>query len=285
MIQVKTVEWFDSHWYKLQNDDGVIWLPSVTTILSASPKPFLAQWRGEVGNDEANKRFYDATERGTRVHNATQIYDDGGAVVYQPWGRPNHSEEEIKALAEQHDGKICILHAQDELLQVYRWRRFIEETGAIIVENERIVHSLEIGSAGTLDRVIGLMPGEYAVNGAKPVVIENPGNYVLDIKSSKQIDDDYYLQTAAYQKMYEAETGAEIAGRIIAHTNATTKKGIEGFSAHFRGNDTIEDDFAAFLHIKATWERKFAGAKPTVFDMPSILSTILERGEECQEKQ
>lgn len=282
---IKTVQWFDDHWYRLQKDDCVVWLPSVTTVLFASPKPNLAQWRGEVGNDEANERFWAAGERGTRIHNATQIYDEGGAVVYQPWKNPTYSDEELAELSEQHDGKLVILHNQDELLQVYRWRRWREETGATIVENETIVHSEEIGCAGTLDRVVGLMPGEYNIAGARPIVIEEPGEYVLDIKSSKKIDDDYYLQVAAYQKMYEEMTGKQLAGRLIVHTNATAKKGIEGLSTHIRNNESLEDDFQAFLHIKATWERKFAGMKPRVFDMPSVLSTIIEGGETCQEKQ
>jgi hypothetical protein len=287
-IEVKMIEWFDDHFYRIQTDAGVIFLPSVTTVLFASPKPFLAQWRGEVGNDEANKKFWDATEKGSRIHNACEIYDKDGVIVYQPWGRPNYSEEEIKALAEQHSGKVCILHDQDELWQVYKWRRWKEETGALVIETEMIVYSLETGVAGTLDRVVGLMPGEYYVNGAKPIVIENPGKYILDLKSSKQIDDDYYLQVSAYQKLYEAMTGNEIAGRIIVHTNSTTKKGIEGLSTHLRDNTTLQDDFEAFLHIKATWERKFSGMKPRVFDMPSVLSTVIEKGEEechTQEKQ
>lgn len=282
-MEVKTVEWFDDRWYKIQTDESVIWLPSVTTVLFASPKPFLAQWRGEVGNDEANKRFWEATERGSRIHSACQMYDEGGAVVYQPWGRANYSEEEIKALTEKHEGKICILHDQDELLQVFKWRRWKEETGAVIIENEKIVYSIDLGSAGTLDRVVGLMAGEYAVNGSKPIVIKEPGKYVLDLKSSKTIDDDYWLQTAAYQKMYEENSGEKVDGRIIVHTNSTTKNGIEGLSTHLRNNDTLEDDFQAFLHIKATWQRKFSGMKPKVFDMPSVLSTVLE-AEQCPEQ-
>ena len=55
----KMIEWFDQHYYKIAED----FFPSVTTILSASPKPHLAFWRGDVGNEEASRIMKEAGER------------------------------------------------------------------------------------------------------------------------------------------------------------------------------------------------------------------------------
>lgn len=289
-IQVRLVEWFDDHFYKVQVEvDGepqVHWLRSVTSYLRASPKPYLAEWRGNVGNDEANKRFWEAGEKGTRIHNACCMYTEGGVVVYQPWGRPNYTEEEIKLVAERHNGKICILHDQDELWQVWKFRRWLEETGAVILEREFVVYSIDINCAGTIDYIIALAAGEYNINGATPLIIEQSGRYIVDLKSSKNIDDDYHLQTAAYQTLYEAMTGEPVEGRIIIHTNALkTKKGIEGLATHVRDANTLSSDWFSFLQVKGIYERKFSTSKPRIFDMPSLLSTILESEVSCQTQQ
>lgn len=48
--------------------------PSITTILSAFPKPELMEWRRRVGNDEANRITRTATTRGTKLHSLCERY-------------------------------------------------------------------------------------------------------------------------------------------------------------------------------------------------------------------
>lgn len=42
--------------------------PSITTVLSAFPKPELLKWRQRVGEEQANKITKEATTNGTRIH-------------------------------------------------------------------------------------------------------------------------------------------------------------------------------------------------------------------------
>jgi hypothetical protein len=51
--------------------------PSVTTALSIIRKPFLEQWRGELGNEEADRIRDEAGELGTEVHDCCQAFDEG----------------------------------------------------------------------------------------------------------------------------------------------------------------------------------------------------------------
>jgi len=47
--------------------DGALY-PRVSSILAVINKPFLATWRGKVGNTEADRIAREATDLGTRVH-------------------------------------------------------------------------------------------------------------------------------------------------------------------------------------------------------------------------
>jgi hypothetical protein len=71
----------------------------------------------------------------------------------------------------------------------------------IYLESEKKVYSKKYKYAGTLDIVA-------KVNGRMSVV---------DLKTSKAIYVDYWLQTAAYQQAYQEETGIDIKNRWIVN--------------------------------------------------------------------
>ena len=48
--------------------------PSITTILSAFPKPELMEWKKRVGEAEANRISSLATSRGTKIHSLCEQY-------------------------------------------------------------------------------------------------------------------------------------------------------------------------------------------------------------------
>ena len=79
-------EWFSEHWYKI-NKNPVEYYPSVTTKKSEKAQPFLAIWRGDIGNREADLRMNESSESGTRQHNAFWAIANGGVVIYQPSNR------------------------------------------------------------------------------------------------------------------------------------------------------------------------------------------------------
>lgn len=49
-------------------------LPSVTTVLSHFKTKSLIEWRNRIGNEEADKIMYRASNRGTRFHNMMESY-------------------------------------------------------------------------------------------------------------------------------------------------------------------------------------------------------------------
>lgn len=272
IMKIRCVTWFDNHFYKIEKEDKSIdYLESVTTVLNASPKPFLARWRGDVGNREADLRMYDAAHKGTRIHHACYTYMDGGAVIYNPFESPNYSQEEVKQIQSQHDRETVILQDQDEMWQVVKFQKWIDIVNPTVLGMEQIVYSLEEHSAGSLDYLFQIEQGTYNVAGARPLNLEG-GIYVVDLKSSNTFDDDYFIQVAAYSKFVE-ESDISIQGCLIIHTNSTkTKKGIEGLNTHYLPKDSIPKYWETFKHVHEVWKVKNAGLVPKIFEFPTLLS-------------
>lgn len=272
---VKMVEWFDDHWYKIdlmQEENSVSeYLPSVTTKLGVVSKPFLAIWRGDIGNREADLRSFESSQSGSRIHNAFNVLCTNGAVVYQPHQRPNYSTEELSALNEAHFGNMVILRYQDEMWDILKLKKWLEVVKPAIVESEKIVYDLKNRDAGTADLILRIDEGEYQINGAKSLKLPG-GFYVCDLKTGKVVDDDAYMQTSAYSACYSKMTSLEIVGTLILHTGSKNKSGIEGLSTHYRNQEQMAQDYQDYRHAAALWERKHAKDKPDVFEFPSLLT-------------
>jgi len=71
---------------------------------------------------------------------------------------------------------------------------------------------------------------------------------VLDFKTGKRLYPEVFLQLAAYQRAYEEEHGVDLYQRIAVNVgrdgNLETKE---------RGNDTLQNDFDAFLALLQAW--------------------------------
>lgn len=284
-IKVKLVEWFDDHWYKIELEDFLHdYFASTTTILGVTSKPFLAHWRGDIGNREADLRMNEAGDRGSRLHNAWCILNQGGAVIYQPYKRPLYSYDQIEDLRVKYCDLVAVLNYQEEMYQLTKLERWIKAVKPFYTLTEQIVYSLSNKRAGTADNVFGIEAGEYSISGSKPLKLER-GLYVADLKSGKQVDDDAYMQTADYMMMIEemAENGVEWAknlieeygkfvGSLIIHTGSKNRSGIEGLATLLRTREQLEQDFSDLQHADKLWRRKNKDAKPTVFEFPSLLT-------------
>ncbi|KKK80020.1 hypothetical protein LCGC14_2827700, partial [marine sediment metagenome] len=89
-MEVKMIQYFDDHWYRREierkeSDNEIRWYPSVTTKLGIVAKYGLDKWRGDIGNREADLRALEAQNRGSRVHRAWQVYQEGGSVGFWRW--------------------------------------------------------------------------------------------------------------------------------------------------------------------------------------------------------
>ena len=272
LTKVEQVTWFDQHFYQFLNPDGTEeFFPSVTTILQVSPKPFLNRWRGDLGNEEADRIKNEGAERGSNIHFACDILKQGGAVVLMQGHKARYSDAEIAEIKKKHNGLIALIWDQFEYLQVYRYLQFLQEIKPIDIGSEETVFSLKHRFAGTLDDRYLLKTGTYNINGSKPIKLDE-GMYISDIKSSKTITDDNYNQLAAYWVAKEEMSGEQIDGALLVHTNATTKSGIEGLSTKLITRPEMEEYFDQFLKLFAVWRIKPSPAHPKIFSMPNQLT-------------
>ena len=278
MQGAKMIQWFDDHYYRVVTgtaDDGteiVDYLPSATTKLQAYPKPFLARWRGDVGNREADKRVRESGDRGTRCHYAASLLCNGGTILYNPFNRPTYTPEAIKEIITSQDREVFIVQDQEEMLHIWKFQRWMQVVRPRIIGVDLVVYSLKWRDAGTIDFVFDIDEGDYAVAG-KPIHIPG-GRYVVDLKTGSAIWEEYNLQVADYRECYNEGLEAEakkIDGAIIIHTNATTKGGIKGLTTKVINGVQLELDFEDFRHVSAIWERENGHKKPDIFEFPSLL--------------
>lgn len=265
------VDWFDEHYYKILNPNGTEeFFPSVTTILQVSPKPFLYRWRGELGNEEADRKKAEGAERGSNIHFACDILKQGGAVVLMQGNKAKYTDAELAEIKKKHNGLIALIWDQFEYLQIFRYLQMLNELKPFNIISEHTIFSLKHRYAGTLDEMYYLEAGNYNINGSKPLKLDT-GTYIADIKSSKTITDDAFNQLAAYWVAQEEMSDQQIDGALLIHTNAQTKSGIEGLSVKVISRPEMEEYFDQFLKLFEVWKIKPSPAHPKVFSMPNQL--------------
>jgi hypothetical protein len=159
------VQWFDDRFYKVWLSTWPVpeFYPSSTTVLGIIAKPYLASWRGRVGNEEADYRSYLAKTRGTRTH------------------------ELIHRLLKRE--RIAMgTNDQEVWRQVANFSKWFEGLGpARTVAAEETVFSVSNRYAGTLDAVI-----ETAA-----------GLIVVDFKTGSSRDIAHKYQVASYARAWE----------------------------------------------------------------------------------
>ncbi len=263
------IDWFDEHYYLVLKNNEEVFYPSVTTILQVTPKPHLHRWRGNVGNEEADRKKHEGQERGRNVHDACETLSKGGVVKLHQ-GKYIVTLEEFYELKKQHGNNVVILFDQFQYLQAFRFKRFLEEVNPEQITTEQTVFSHKHRYAGTLDYKFFLRAGKYSINGSKPVELEE-GWYIADLKSSNYLSPDNYLQLAAYWEAEVEQNGSDIIGALLIHTNASTRTGIEGLGVKLITPDDKDDYFDQFLKIYEVWKINPSPSAPKVFQMPREL--------------
>lgn len=81
-IKIEVVTSQNEHWYPSQKKKG-LFLPSVTTILSVYPKGigFNKYLTAQSSWESSQQILQDAGKRGTRVHEATQLLEEGQELI------------------------------------------------------------------------------------------------------------------------------------------------------------------------------------------------------------
>lgn len=270
-MSVKLVEYYNEHWYKIETEGRTEYYPSVTTKLGIIRKPFLENWRGDLGNRECDMRLFEAGARGTRIHHAWYTLTTGGAIVYNNWRRPTYLADEIEVYKTRYKENVAVVQHQDEMIDCWKLQRFMDIVKPKIIASELTVYSDKYKEAGTVDNVFEIEEGEYEVNGREPLALRG-GVYIADLKTGNIFSEDTYMQTAAYASMYNEMYSVRVEGTLGLHTGGKNKKGIEGFNAYLRTESQKEEDFKDFRSVSQVWLNKNKTAAPRKLEFPSLLT-------------
>lgn len=226
------IDFLDNRFYITEQGNYV---PSVTTILSAYPKPAaFYDWLKKVGED-ADQIRDEAGNRGSTVHKLTELFDEG---------------EEVNLMDE--NGNIGFKLAEWNMFE--RYVEFRRRFPVEIIHTELHLSSDILGTAGTLDRVIKF----------------NNRLLILDIKTSNSLYDHYWLQMAAYEKLLaEVQPGLKIDGYAVLWLNALTRTEGKAGTVQGKGWQLIErkaeektKDWPRFLATKELWLAEYGDMRP-----------------------
>ena len=165
-------------YYKIPNDEELLKLVSITSVISHYNKEFFAKWRKKVGEDKANEITRKATSRGTDFHTLTEHLLKNDEL-------PSGS---VQPLAE-----FLYLIAKDELRNINN-----------IHGLETALYSKELGVAGTVD-CIAEYNGELSIIDFKTSKKAKPRDWI----------DHYFVQCAAYACMLYERTGIIVKKFVI----------------------------------------------------------------------
>lgn len=223
------IELLDNRFYEF---DGQLY-PSVTTILDAYPKgPAFFEWLKIAGEkaDEIRDQF---GKRGSVVHNLSEQYDKELEVTLMFDGKPQYTS-----------------------LEWAMFERYIDFTSRFkpeILGIELNYASPSLGFGGTLDRIIKL----------------NGKLILIDIKTSNYLHNHFWLQMAAYVKLWEEKNpGQRIDEIAILWLNAKTrtegkKDTIQGHGWQLKSAEkSIDEYWELFQATHKLWLIEFGSLKP-----------------------
>lgn len=185
------IEFLDARFYR---DASGAMVPSVTTILDATYPKGAAyfEWLKRAGED-ADEIRDEAGKRGSIVHNLTESLDYGAEVsMCDPGGGPKYK--------------------MMEWAMVERYVEFRKMHKPVVTDIELNMVDASLGFAGTLDRV--MMIGDDL--------------WIIDLKTSNAVYDQYELQLIAYWQLYcklrKVPEHEALKIRLgVLHLNAKTK--------------------------------------------------------------
>lgn len=157
--------------------------PSVTTVLSAQPKPELEKWKKRVGEEEAKRISKRATTHGTMIHSMAENYLNNV---------PNWNE----------GYSYFDIHHFDDM------KKHLNKTINNVWLQEVQMYSDYLATAGTVD-CIAEYEGVLSIIDFKTSRIEKKREWITD----------YFIQEAAYSIMFEERTGKPIRQLVTIITS------------------------------------------------------------------
>jgi hypothetical protein len=215
----------DSRYYRRNGK----YYPSVTYVLGYYPKgKFFENWLKQVGFS-ADYIVKKAAEEGTQVHELAEEYLNGAELNFlDDRGRPQYNP--------------------DVWQMFLRFVEFWETFKPTLIETEVHIFSDELKVAGTCDLIV-------EINGEL---------WLLDLKTSNQIQTVYELQTAVYGQCYEECFGKKIDRYGILWLKSS-KRGPKKDKMQGKGWEIVESSrtFEENIDIFKTVKRLFDLENPT----------------------
>lgn len=221
----------DLRFYK--NETTGNWQPSVTTILDAYPKSaYFYKWLKDMG-EEADVIRDEAGYSGSIIHNLTERYD----------------KEEVVSLLSS-DGSVGFSTKEWKYFEKY-----VEFSTLYNPEIESIEESFvsdELGIGGTVDRVM----------------IINDERWLIDLKSSNNIQKTHFMQLAAYDDLYNELYPEKPIQRygilwLGARTRGEAKGKIQGAGWQLvEPPEDIEHYKMLFRYTQQLWVEENSSLKP-----------------------
>lgn len=227
LIEGNQITFLDSRYYYTEGH----FVPSVTTYLNAYPKgPEYYAWLKKVGEDSDTIRDA-AGERGSTVHKMIEQYNEG---------------LEVSLIS---DGKLA--YSMLEWAMFTRYVEFRNRFNPEILGVEMRLIDIELNEAGTLDLLLGI----------------NGKTYLVDIKTSNAIYESYWLQVAAYKRLFEKINGEKVHGVAILWLNAKTRTdgkagAIQGKGWQLVVKEDTKEDLELFDCTKRLWMHQNKDTQP-----------------------
>lgn len=180
--------------------DGYV--PSVTSIISVLPKPYIQQWKKKYSPEQVEAVMKYSSIRGNMIHyNALQQYCDAFITQEPP---------DLKDVQEAIQSKAMF---KEIYMAMILFKEFQSVFTLKPVAVERVVHNHKVGYAGRVD-----FQG-YLVSGKKKTPV------LVDIKTGAEVyKDDASLQLTAYNKALD--NFAERLYILLLHPGPTTIGGV-----------------------------------------------------------
>jgi ATP-dependent exoDNAse (exonuclease V) beta subunit len=229
----------DSRYYRRNGN----YYPSVTYVLSYYPKgKFFENWLKQVGFS-ADYIVKKAAEEGTQVHELAEEYLNGTELNFlDERGRPQYNP--------------------DVWQMFLRFVEFWETHKPTLIETEVHIFSDKLKVAGTCDLIV-------EINGEL---------WLLDLKTSNQLQTVYELQTAVYGQCYEECFGKKIDRYGILWLKSS-KRGSKKDKMQGKGWEVVESSrtFEENIDIFKTVKRLFDLENPTHSPVFTEFRTIAKR--------
>ena len=229
----------DSRYYRRNGN----YYPSVTYVLSYYPKgKFFENWLKQVGFS-ADFIVKKAAEEGTQVHELAEAYLNGEELKFlDDRGRPQYNPDV--------------------------WQMFL-----------RFVEFWEIFKPTLIETEVHLFSDVLKVAGTCDLIVEINGElWLLDLKTSNQLQTVYELQTAVYGQCYEECFGKKIDRYGILWLKSSKRKASKD-KMQGKGWEVVESSrtFEENIDIFKTVKRLFDLENPTHSPVFTEFRTIAKR--------